>query len=59
MVVAARSAIGEGVTFDTAKRRFGSIARSTASVSALRPLCDTPMIGCCEAGIGQGIARRH
>lgn len=50
----AMSAIGEGVMLTTACRRDGSTDSSTASVSELRPLCETPNTGCRLAGNGSG-----
>lgn len=54
IVVVVMSAMGDGTTFNTAMRSFDATALSTASVSELRPLCDTPMMGCSEAGKGIG-----
>src|SRR5437879_6478196 len=48
------SEIGDGTTLTTALRRAGSTASRTASVSELRPLCETPNTGWVLAGNGSG-----
>ena len=50
----ARSATGDGSLLTTAYRSGSSIEPSTARVSVLLPLCEMPMIGCCDVGNGSG-----
>ncbi len=54
MTVLATSAIGDGAVLTTAYRSSSSTDSSTARVSALRPLCETPTTGWRLRGNGSG-----